>query len=321
MARYNSSVPVATTTGTATIATPLSGTLTKLTGTAPYTVTLPAPALYSGQSFMFWNNTSGVVTLSTPTGNIRGPGITTTITTYAMPTNTVYMVASDGIDYILTENVGGSLTATSGAFSGTLTANAAVDFNPANASISIAPTGSGTLTINPATAGNINNMNIGATTRGTGAFTSLAANGVFSLTATSGTHSISSTNSSSGTGSGALTIAGGLGVAGTVYAGGFNGPLTGSVTGNVTSSGTSSFSGTLSSTSTTTITGTFTYGGSTVLTAATSPYLGTNSIIRTNVQAISESITIPAGTAGMTAGPVTINNGYTITVNGDWSIV
>ena len=319
MARYNSSVPVAVTTATSTIVTPLSGSLTKLTGTAPYTVTLPSPALYAGSNFMFWNNTAGVVTLSTPSGNIRGPGITTTVTTYAMPTNTVMMLASDGTDYILSENVGGILTATSGAFSDTLTANAAVNFNPANASISIAPTGSGTITINPATAGNINNMNIGASTRGTGAFTTLAANSTFSLSATSATHTISSTNSSSSTSSGALTIAGGLGVGGTVYATGFNGPLTGNVTGNlsgnVTSTGTSSFSGT------TNVTGTFTYGGSTVLTATTSPYLGTNSIIRTNSVAISENITIPSGTAGMTAGPVTINSGFTVTVTGDWSVV
>jgi hypothetical protein len=36
--------------------------------------------------------------------------------------------------------------------------------NPANASISIAPTGTGTLTVNPATAGTINNMVIGGAT-------------------------------------------------------------------------------------------------------------------------------------------------------------
>jgi hypothetical protein len=36
--------------------------------------------------------------------------------------------------------------------------------NPANATISIAPTGTGTLTIAPATAGTINNMSLGVTT-------------------------------------------------------------------------------------------------------------------------------------------------------------
>jgi len=51
------------------------------------------------------------------------------------------------------------------------------------------------------------------------------------------------------------------------------------------------------------------------------PSLGTASIIRTNANTISENITIPANTNGMTAGPVTIADGYTVTLNGTWSIV
>jgi len=51
------------------------------------------------------------------------------------------------------------------------------------------------------------------------------------------------------------------------------------------------------------------------------PSLGTASIIRTNADTISENITIPANTNGMTAGPVTIADGYTVTLNGTWSIV
>ena len=51
------------------------------------------------------------------------------------------------------------------------------------------------------------------------------------------------------------------------------------------------------------------------------PSLGTNSIIRTNANTISENITIPANTNGMTAGPVTIADGYTVTLTGTWSIV
>ncbi|WP_135079831.1 hypothetical protein [Terasakiella sp. SH-1] len=50
------------------------------------------------------------------------------------------------------------------------------------------------------------------------------------------------------------------------------------------------------------------------------PSLGTNSIIRTNADTIAEDITIPAGTNGMTAGPITIAGG-TVTVNGNWRIV
>ena len=64
-----------------------------------------------------------------------------------------------------------------------------------------------------------------------------------------------------------------------------------------------------------------TIAGNRAVTIDETPYLGTASIIRTNSNTISTSITIPSGTNGMTAGPVTIASGQTITVNGDWSIV
>ena len=51
------------------------------------------------------------------------------------------------------------------------------------------------------------------------------------------------------------------------------------------------------------------------------PSLGAASIIRTNALPISENITIPATSNGMSAGPITIADGYTVTVNGTWSIV
>ena len=51
------------------------------------------------------------------------------------------------------------------------------------------------------------------------------------------------------------------------------------------------------------------------------PSLGTASIIRTNANTISENITIPANTNGMSAGPITIADGNTIILTGTWSIV
>jgi len=51
------------------------------------------------------------------------------------------------------------------------------------------------------------------------------------------------------------------------------------------------------------------------------PSLGTSSVIRTNAQTISENITIPSTSNGMSAGPITIADGNTVTVNGNWSIV
>ncbi|AOV59963.1 hypothetical protein P29A0810_027 [Synechococcus phage S-CAM8] len=58
------------------------------------------------------------------------------------------------------------------------------------------------------------------------------------------------------------------------------------------------------------------------------PSLGTDSIIRTNPTTISENISVgPAAgnefSNGMSAGPITIANGFTVTVetNGTWSII
>ena len=57
------------------------------------------------------------------------------------------------------------------------------------------------------------------------------------------------------------------------------------------------------------------------------PSLGTDSVIRTNPNAIAENITVgpTAGSEfanGMSAGPITINSGFTVTVEsgGAWSV-
>jgi len=69
-------------------------------------------------------------------------------------------------------NIGATVRGT-GAFT-TLDANSTVGLSPANANVTVSPTGSGLVTINPATAGSIDRMNIGANVKGTGAFSSLA---------------------------------------------------------------------------------------------------------------------------------------------------
>jgi hypothetical protein len=53
------------------------------------------------------------------------------------------------------------------------------------------------------------------------------------------------------------------------------------------------------------------------------PSLGTDSIIRTNAKTISENITFLGSENGMTAGPITVADGYSIVVtNGSsWTIV
>ena len=44
-------------------------------------------------------------------------------------------------------------------------------------------------------------------------------------------------------------------------------------------------------------------------------------VIKTNRATIAEDVTIPSGTNGFSTGPVSINSGFTVTVNGEWVIV
>jgi hypothetical protein len=74
----------------------------------------------------------------------------------------------------------GTVTRAAGNFT-TLDANSTVGLSPANANVTVSPTGTGTvtispagaLTINPTTASTINNTSVGATTASTGRFTTL----------------------------------------------------------------------------------------------------------------------------------------------------
>ena len=53
------------------------------------------------------------------------------------------------------------------------------------------------------------------------------------------------------------------------------------------------------------------------------PSLGTASVIRTNANAIGENITFAANTNGLSAGTVTINSGFTVTITSgtEWVIL
>ena len=51
------------------------------------------------------------------------------------------------------------------------------------------------------------------------------------------------------------------------------------------------------------------------------PSLGLNSIIRTNADTINEDLVIPVGINGMSAGPITIADGFSLTVNGTFTVV
>lgn len=51
------------------------------------------------------------------------------------------------------------------------------------------------------------------------------------------------------------------------------------------------------------------------------PSLGSNSIIRTNSKNIQSNITVDSNTNAMSVGPITVDSGYTVTVNGRWNVV
>ena len=49
--------------------------------------------------------------------------------------------------------------------------------------------------------------------------------------------------------------------------------------------------------------------------------IGTNAIMRTNAQTISENLSIASTVNAQTVGPITIADTYTVSVDGNWSIV
>ena len=50
-------------------------------------------------------------------------------------------------------------------------------------------------------------------------------------------------------------------------------------------------------------------------------WLDTYGVIKANWTTIAETLTIDSGTNGMSAGPITIGVGNTVTVNGDWVVL
>ena len=82
---------------------------------------------------------------------------------------------STGVGSINNMNIGATTRGT-GSFT-SLSANSTVGLSPANANVTISPTGTGALTLSSGVVGSLNNINIGNFTRGTGAFTTLDANG------------------------------------------------------------------------------------------------------------------------------------------------
>jgi hypothetical protein len=150
-----------------------SGTVTSVGGTGTVNgITLTGTVTTSGNLTL-----GGTLDLSAPPaiGGTTPAAITgTTVTANTKFSGTNFDASSSGGGALRTS--GGSNCLQWGGGGGVnLTLDGAFNMNPANATISIAPTGTGTLTVNPATAGTINNMAIGGTTPAAGAFTTVTA--------------------------------------------------------------------------------------------------------------------------------------------------
>ena len=50
-------------------------------------------------------------------------------------------------------------------------------------------------------------------------------------------------------------------------------------------------------------------------------WVDTYGVIKTNRDEIAENVTIPVGTNGLSSGPITVTQGFTVDVKGDWVIV
>lgn len=146
MARYNSIPSATTTSGAASVPTPAAGLVTTFTGTAPFQVTLPDPANTTGVTQMFYNNSTGVVTLATNSGTALfiGPGASGAAT-QAMARYAFYALMSDGTSYVLASNLGGAVSADTLTVTGASTLSGLMTLN-LNTNSSSASSG-GTLTV------------------------------------------------------------------------------------------------------------------------------------------------------------------------------
>jgi hypothetical protein len=224
MARFNTQQSTIAISGATTLTYVIDKSTILLSGATGYTVTLSSPVPYPGSIQSIFNGTTGNITINTPAGSILGSGFTSAAN-QTIPSNSTYTLTSDGTNYVVTNNEGGPIQATTGTFSSTLTANSTVSMSPANANITISPSGTGTvtisptgtvtmspagaLTINPTAASTINNTSIGASTRSTGAFTTLQANNTVTLTGVITADTGANSQSHTTTGAGTITIASG----------------------------------------------------------------------------------------------------------------
>jgi hypothetical protein len=130
----------------------------QLTGTGGASTNLLVPA--NRKLYFIYNGTAGQVTVKVA-GQV---GV-------SVPATSKALLVCNGTDIINAVDYFAALTTT------TFSASGAVTLSPANATVTISPTGTGTVTIAPATSGTMNNVSLGATTPGNGAFNTLTVAG------------------------------------------------------------------------------------------------------------------------------------------------
>jgi hypothetical protein len=166
-------------------ATNTAGTVTSVSGTGTVSgISLSGTVTSSGNLTL-----GGTLDLSSPP--VIGGTTPNTITGSTITANTKFVSSY----FDASGSGGGSLRTASGAAclqwgaggGVNLTLDGAFNMNPANSTISIAPTGTGTLTINPATVGTINAMSIGLTTPSSAKFTDINFTGTLSTNGSYGT--------------------------------------------------------------------------------------------------------------------------------------
>lgn len=180
MARYNTAPQTLEVTGETTFTYAFTGGIISLTGTPGYTVTMVSPVFFPGSRQTFYNATDDMITIETAAGQITGNGVTLGAS-IDIPTNSTYVLTSDGTNYVLTSALAGTtvfeLPVT---FNDTLNADAKVELNPLDANVEISPTGSGIVSINPQSSVSIQ-PGAQATIRPTGDLTLSSASGTVSL--------------------------------------------------------------------------------------------------------------------------------------------
>ena len=112
---------------------------------------MPAASAFPGVTQTFFNNSSYTVTLTSGGGNFVG-SIGTASTNYTLFATGTVTIFSDGSQYVCLSGTGGGVAAS------TFSASSTVTLSPANANVTISPSGSGQVIISPNTTGSITNM-------------------------------------------------------------------------------------------------------------------------------------------------------------------